>query len=249
MSLEYKHEESEESESSKERIDYQPIEIEPPYYTFVLLGCIIAVTITQFSTDLESSVLLAGFVKPDFLERHEYWRILTGGAMHASVSHIFFNGYALFSFGKLVEFLSNRAHLAIVFVLSVIGGGLLSVIFTPGGISVGASGGIVGLIGYLAVYGFRRKQLLSPEFLKSILINIAIIAGIGLLLYQVIDNFGHLGGLMAGLLYGFFQIPKDLHKNPREVGALTEGIGMVCLGIFVFTSVFAILLILQYIKL
>lgn len=248
MSLEYKNEEPQSAEPTEEAKNFQPIEMVTPYYTYILLGCIVAVTITQFATDLESSVLLAGFVKPDFLEKHEYWRILTGGAMHASVSHIFFNGYALFSFGKLVEFLSNRTHLAIVFLLSVIGGGLLSLVFTPDGISVGASGGIVGLIGYLAVYGFRRRQLLSPEFLKSILINIAIIAGIGLLLYKVIDNFGHLGGLLAGAIYGFFQIPKDLHQNPREVGAVTEGIGMVALGIFVFTSIFAILLILQLIK-
>ena len=54
--------------------------------------------------------------------------------------------------------LSNRAHLAIVFLLSAIGGGILSLVSQPDGISVGASGGIVGLIGYLAVYAFRRRQ-------------------------------------------------------------------------------------------
>lgn len=241
MALEYKNEEP-------EILNAQPVELITPYYTYILLVCIVAVTVTQFATDLDSSILIAGFVKPFFLEKHEYWRILTGGALHASISHIFFNGYALFSFGKLFEVLSNRAHLAIVFLLSIIGGGLMSLAFMPNGTSVGASGGIVGLIGYLAAYGFRRRKLLSPEFLKSILINIAIIAGFGLLLYQVVDNFGHLGGLLTGAAYGLIQIPGDLYKDPRKVTPITEAVGMIALGVFVFTSVFSILLILQYIK-
>ena len=196
-------------------------------------------------TNINNSILIAGFVKPAFLKNHEYWRILTGGALHADFSHILFNGYALFSFGKTMEFLTNRAHLAIVFLLAVIGGGLMSLAFMPDGISVGASGGIVGLVGYLAVYGFRRRQLLSPEFLKNILINIGIMTVFGIVAYKSIDNFGHLGGLLVGAIYGFIQIPKDLYENPREIGKVTEISGLVALGIFIAVSIFSILLILR----
>ena len=220
-----------------------------PYVTYILLGSIVAVTLVQMATGLDKSIEAAGFVKPDFVEKGEYWRILTGGALHGGLLHIYFNGQALYGFGNLIEYLSNRAHLAIVFVLAIIGGGLLSLLFLPDGVSVGASGGIMGLIGYLAIYGYRRKQQLPPDFLKSMLINIGFIAAFGIIAYQIVDNFGHLGGLIVGAIYGFVQIPKDLHKNPRTTGTITELFGYAALGVFIFTCILSILLILQVVRL
>lgn len=211
------------------------------YYSYFLVAAIVLVTFAQYATDLDASIGKAGFVKPDFLEKGQYWRILTGAAMHAGFLHIYFNGQALYGFGGLIELISNRAHLAVVFLLAVLGGGLLSVVGSPAGTMVGASGGIMGLVGYLAVYGYRRKQQLPPDFLKSILINVAFVAGIGLVGYQFIDNFAHFGGLIAGAAYGFLQIPRDIKKNPREAGQIATVAGMISLVIFGAGALLAIL--------
>ncbi|CAN5642549.1 hypothetical protein BH24ACI2_BH24ACI2_13360 [soil metagenome] len=219
-----------------------------PYYSYILVGCIIAVTITQNYAGLDESVEIAGLVKPYIWENHQYWRILTGAALHGGFLHIFFNGYALYGFGSLIEYLSNRAHLTVVFLLAIIGGGLTSLYFMPDAASIGASGGIMGLIGYLAVYGYRRRQQLSPDFLKSMLVNIGFIAAFGLVAYQVVDNFAHLGGLIVGAIYGFVQVPRDLHKNPRNVSNFTKIIGVIALGIFILTCLFSILLLLRVIQ-
>ncbi len=210
------------------------------YYTFVLAGCIAAVFLTQLSIGFEESILAAGFVKEDVIGKGEYWRILTGGALHGGFLHIYFNSQALFGIASMIEVLSNRAHLAIVFLLSVIGGGLLSLAFVPTGQVVGASGGIMGLIGYLAVYGYRRKAQLPPDFLKSVLINIGFIAAFGLIAYQIIDNFSHAGGLIIGALYGFVQVPKDLSQDPRKVSLFIEIAGIVALAIYIAEAAFAI---------
>jgi membrane associated rhomboid family serine protease len=148
----------------------------------------------------------------------------------------------------LIEFLSNRAHLAIVFVLAVIGGGILSMLFMPVGNSVGASGGIMGLIGYLAVFGYRRRQQLPPDFLRNMLVNVGFVAAFGVIAYQIIDNFAHLGGLLVGAAYGFLQIPRDLKKNPRQVGVVAEGLGLIAMGVFCFISILTILLLTGKIK-
>lgn len=219
-----------------------------PLYSYLLIACLVAVTLVQMSSGIEESVMLAGLVKPDAWTKNEYWRILTSAALHGGLLHIYFNSQALYGFGSLIEFLSNRAHLTIVFVLAVIGGGILSMIFMPVGMSVGASGGIMGLIGYLAIYGYRRKRQLPPDFLRTMLINIGFVAAFGLIAYQIIDNFAHLGGLLVGAVYGFLQVPRDLKKNPRRVSAVTEALGLIALGVFIFTSVLGILLILQIIK-
>src|SRR3954454_13126757 len=108
-----------------------------PLYTVVLLACIVGVTLAQLAFGLDASIEAAGFDKHAFIRRHEYWRILTGAALHGNVLHILMNGYALYSIGSIIEMLSNRAHVAIVFLLSAVGGGILSLIFLPDGISVG----------------------------------------------------------------------------------------------------------------
>ncbi|MFT3743675.1 MAG: rhomboid family intramembrane serine protease [Pyrinomonadaceae bacterium] len=165
MSLQYQTEEDElrSAEPVQQQVP-QPF----PLYTIVLIVAIGAVFIAQISAGLSPSIEAAGFDKPAFLRAHEYWRILTGAALHGGPLHVIMNCYAFYSFGKVFEMLSNRAHLAIVFLLSAVGGGVLSLIFVPDGLSVGASGGIVGLIGYLAVYAFRRRQFyfagVSQEF-------------------------------------------------------------------------------------
>lgn len=226
-------------------VDPPPLPPPTPYYTVVLIWAIGAVAITQLVTGLEASILAAGFVKLVFIRDHEYWRILTGATTHGSVLHVLMNCYAFYSFGRIFEMLANRAHLAIVFLLSALGGGVLSLIFLPDGVSVGASGGIVGLIGYLVIYAFRRRQFVSAEFRKSLLINIGFILIFGLVLYTVIDNFGHIGGLVTGAVYGLLQIPTDEHSDPREAGPTVEGVGVAAVGIYIAGCIFSILLVLQ----
>jgi len=223
-------------------------ELSTPYFSYILVGSIVAVTIFQMTTGLDDSTETAGFVKPHFIGNGEYWRILTGATLHGGLLHIYFNAQALYGFGNLIEYLSNRAHLAIVFLLAIIGGGLCSLIFMPDTTSVGASGGVMGLIGYLAIYGYRRRQQLPPDFLKNMLINIGFITAFGVIAYQIIDNFAHLGGLLVGALYGLVQVPKDLRENPRRVNKFTKILGFATLAIFILTCVFSVLLILKITK-
>jgi membrane associated rhomboid family serine protease len=230
-----------------------------PTYTYILIGAIAAVFISQvlFGDALgtlsltalagdERSAIAAGFVKQYFVKDHEYWRILTGAAVHGGLVHVLMNCYAFLMFGRLVEMLSNRAHLAIVFLLSCIGGGLMSLFFLPATVSVGASGGIVGLLGYITVYAFRRRKFISPQFRKSLLINIGFLFVFGLILFNVVDNYGHLGGLITGAAYGFVQIPSNEYVDPREAKPITRALGVASVAIFVATCVLSILLIYNY---
>ncbi len=243
MSLQYQ------TEEDLPEVETRAPEVGPavPLYTVLLIVSIVAVAAVQLASGLESSILAAGFVKPAFLERHQYWRILTGATTHGSFMHVAMNCYAFYSFGRIMEMLTNKAHVAIVFLLSAIGGGLLSLIAMPGGISVGASGGIVGLIGYLLIYAFRRRQFISPQFRKNLLINIGFILIFGIVLYQVVDNFGHIGGLITGGLYGYLQIPADSHIDPREGTSRLELFGVAALGTYMAACLFSILLILRVI--
>jgi len=226
---------------SAEAIDFaRRSEAVTPYFTMILIGSVIAVFVAQMTTGLTASIEAAGFDKTAFRTEGQYWRLLTGGALHGGLLHIYFNSQALYGFGSLMEYLSNRAHVAIVFLLAVIGGGLLSLVFMPGGTSVGASGGIMGLIGYMAVYAYRRKAQLPPDFLKSMLINVGFIAAFGIIAYQLVDNFAHIGGFLVGAVYAFIQVPKDLTADPRKVGPIINTLGIVAIAIYIAEAAFAI---------
>lgn len=256
MSLEYRNDEPQTTEVENETENYQRAALVTPVYSIILIACLVAVFLCQSKVDgIEFFIygggisgLLAGFSKQLFLEG-QYWRILTGSALHSGLLHLLFNAYALYVLGKLIETISSRSHLAIVFLLSAIGGSVLSLIFIPEGISVGASGGVVGFLGYLTIYGFKRRKLLPKGFLNNMLFNVAFIAFTGIVLNQSsseikIDNFGHLGGLLVGATYGLIQIPSDLYKDPRVVNPATKFFGYAALGIFILTAVFAMLVLL-----
>ena len=243
---------SDETEFAPEEHGREQIPFPIPVYTYTLLACIAAVFIAQFLTSSDPefftmdrfTAVYAGFDKRAFLNG-EYWRILTGATVHSGILHVLLNSYALYSFGRLIELLSNRAHLAIVFILSALGGGLLSLLFNPDVTSVGASGGIIGFLSYLAVYAFKRRQFIAPEFRRSLLVNIGFILIYGLLMFNTIDNFGHIGGLIVGAIYGLIQVPSDEYVDPRQVGALARIAGVACVVLYTLTSILTILLLVN----
>lgn len=226
------------------------VRLSKPTYSYLFVGAIIIVYIVQLVTDSEvkvtdalpRSIELAGLVKPLVWEG-QWWRLATAGALHGGLLHIYFNSQAFFGFGSMMEVLSNRAHLAIVFALSVLGGSLLSLFLLPEGTSVGASGGIMGLVGFLAVYGYRRKKHLPPDFLKNMLINVAFIAAFGLVAWNIVDNYGHLGGFLVGGVYGLFMVPRNLSDDPRKIGAVTDALGMLSVVAFLTMCVLIVLLL------
>jgi len=235
---------------TQEAIDYVSKGIlTVPYYSLILVFCLVAVTIAQLQTERSESWLLfgsesaqvLGLVKPLVWEG-EWWRILTSATLHGIFPlHLYFNAQALYGLGSLIEKLANRAHLPTVFLLSVVGGGIFSLFFMPSITSIGASGGIMGLIGYMAVFGFKRKRQLPPGFLRSVLLNIAFIGLFGLVAYQFVDNFAHLGGLVTGALYGLIQIPVKQDANPRMSVFAAEILGALSIAIFIGTAVFTII--------
>jgi membrane associated rhomboid family serine protease len=259
MSLDYQPQ-NENEEPHEKVIRAVPIK---PYFSIVLVAIIVIVSIFEVVLDLKvyrglsteafrSLILfgsprtgfIAGFDKVAF-RQGDYWRILTSAMLHAGVIHLAFNSYALYVLGRLIETLSNWANLLVVFVISVIGGNVLSLIFSPNSTSVGASGGIIGFLGYLTIYGFYRRKLMSNSLVKNMLFNVVFIGIMGVYVLPNVDNFAHLGGLLTGAVYGIFQIPRDLYADPREASETAKIAGFAALGIVLFVAVLTVVLLVR----
>jgi rhomboid protease GluP len=204
-------------------------------YTKYLAALLIIVGCAQVVVGGKESINAAGLVKPAVWQG-EIWRLLTCATLHGSFMHIWMNLHALWAEGKVIENVAHRAHLPIVFLLSALGGSILSLILYPNSISVGASGGLMGLIGYQLVLGRRRKEMVPAGFYKSVVISILAMGVLGIVGFALIDNAAHLGGLLAGAVCGYYLIGKEKTipiKPEKRVELMAYGaliiIGIICL--------------------
>ncbi|MEM1442954.1 MAG: rhomboid family intramembrane serine protease [Verrucomicrobiota bacterium] len=181
------------------------------------VGILILVFLLQAWADGGRTFLAAGVNSPSLqgaalvrdavLNGGEWWRIVTAGLMHGSIFHILFNGMALFSLGRVTVALVSPMLLSIVFLIAVITGSLASLWLGTASVSVGASGGILGLLGFLLVVTNKFKGQL-PDYLQSSLVQSTIVVALfGLLGARFIDNAAHAGGFIGGIIFGIVCFP------------------------------------------
>ncbi|VAH72352.1 unnamed protein product [Triticum turgidum subsp. durum] len=78
---------------------------------------------------------------------HEWWRLITCTWLHAGVIHILANMLSLLMIGIRLEKEFGFLRIGTLYVISGVGGSLLSALFMVSNISVGASGALFGLLG------------------------------------------------------------------------------------------------------
>jgi len=139
------------------------------------------------------------------------WQILTYGFLHGNVMHIAFNMFALWMFGRELEWLMGSRRFLIYFLVCVVGAALVQLLvasFQGGQLypTVGASGGVFGiLLAYGLSFPNRIVMLLFPP--------IPMKAKYFVLFYGLLElylgvsgnapgvaNFAHLGGMLFGFL-------------------------------------------------
>ncbi|KAL3625865.1 Retinoblastoma-like protein 1 [Castilleja foliolosa] len=137
------------------------------------------------------------------VEDHQVWRLLSCMWLHAGAFHVLANMLSLLFVGIRLEQEFGFVRIGLLYIMSGIGGSLLSSLFVRNTISVGASGALFGLLGAMlsellvnwTIYENKLESLLSLVLI--ILINMAV----GILPH--VDNFAHIGGFLTGFLLGF----------------------------------------------
>ncbi|HAV77448.1 MAG TPA: rhomboid family intramembrane serine protease [Anaerolineae bacterium] len=189
-----------------------------PYVTYAIIGVTVVFYLLQIA-----SVALFGYPTTfsnigwmelygarinDFILAGELWRLLTPALLHGSIMHIFFNMYALLAFGTSLEQYFGRWRFFTLYILGAFAGNVTSFLFSDG-YSIGASTAVFGLIGAEAVFLYQNRKLLAGQFSRAIG-NVLFIIAINLFLVGSlpgIDNWGHIGGLVGGLMFTWFASP------------------------------------------
>jgi len=165
--------------------------------------------------------------------------LFTAPWLHGHPVHWLMNATALLYLGRRSEVLAGWPHLALAFALAAWLGGVASLRWVSAP-SIGASGGLLGLLGFLLAFETLHRRLVPVSARRRLLGGVVATAVLGMLGFQFIDNAAHAGGLVAGLLYGGLvflpsaspTLPRTLLRD-RVAGAaalavLVAGAGFAC---------------------
>ncbi|MCD1280236.1 rhomboid family intramembrane serine protease [Psychrobacter sp. CCUG 69069] len=183
--------------------------------TTLLLISFIGLFILQVLTGVDANnpsteaLLKWGANALPFTMGDEPWRLVSSAFLHIGLMHLLFNGFAMYFFGQVAEPMFGSAKFLALFLLAAIGGNLLnnhvtwqSILEGTGqpGLSAGASGGIMGIGAALLIAALFK---ISVNGMVLNLKSLVFIMGINLVYgFAVpgIDNAGHIGGAITGLV-------------------------------------------------
>lgn len=225
----------------------QPVVVDEKLVAPVMGYFILAVTVVIYVLQMGSQFLLGydlpailGMKINEYILAGQLWRFVTPMFLHGSILHIGFNMYALVIIGLPLEKRFGHVRFLLLYLSGAFAGNVFSFLLTDNP-SLGASTAIFGLLGAEAVFLYRHRDLFGRQA-RAALINIAQIAVINFLigLSPGIDNWGHLGGLLGGLLFTWFGGPllkvEGLYpyfhlEDERDMGAAYTALVLV-LAIF-----------------
>ncbi len=165
------------------------------------------------------------FVYRSVARDREYDRLIASGFAHHSFIHLLFNMMTLYYFGPTVELLYGRLGFAAIYLLSIVGGNLFTMVTHRNNLNysaLGASGGLFGVV-FAFVWVLPDAKLalfFIPVFIPGWLFAI-IICWLSMVLSQLpraheagISHEGHLGGAITGALVAlFFHIPENVRTE------------------------------------
>lgn len=181
-----------------------------PVVTTVLVAVnvLIWVVLEIIGSTYDSSfmVVCGASYTPYILERGEWWRFLTAGFLHFGAEHLFNNMLVLALTGMRLEKFLGKLPFAMLYLLSVVSGNVLSFIQALEAeevvVSAGASTAVFGVLGGLAAAALFNHGQVEDLRLRGLLIMLALNLYNGFSTVGV-DNWGHIGGFAGGFILCF----------------------------------------------
>ncbi len=165
----------------------------------------------------------------------DWYRLLTGGFLHASLLHIGFNMFALYFLGRLLEPAIGTTRFVFLYFASLFGGAFGALLLSPDSLTIGASGAVFGIFGAAFVIARGRGVDAVAQSIGIILVlNLAISFG-----SPDISLGGHLGGLVVGVLCALVILAGERGRlGPRHFPA--ELTAMTALAVIAIAAALAI---------
>jgi membrane associated rhomboid family serine protease len=207
-------------------------------YTIAIVSCIILTGVVQVIAGEKGSIQEAGLVKPAVWQG-QWWRLFTCTLMHVNFTHFWMNSLALLEFARVTEQTLHRAFVPLIFLPSAICGSVFSLFLYPNTTSVGSSGGLMGLLGFLTVAAYLDREKYPPKFFKLLIEGIIFVAILGVVGFAFVDNAAHLGGILGGLVLGWIFL-RRMSKGDQGIKRRLPLMGVISLVLIGLIALIAI---------
>jgi rhomboid protease GluP len=175
---------------------------------------------------------LGGKYGPSIWQDHEWWRLVTAGFLHAGWIHILMNSWVFYDLGAQTEQVYGTPRFLVIYFFGTVGGFLCSAYMYQGP-SVGASAGIMGLIGAMLAFGVANKTSLGAQIRSFYFRWVIYVLAIGFFVMSGTDNWAHIGGLAAGFVIGYVA-GTPVHASRGNEG-LWKGLAALCIVLTAFS--------------
>ena len=188
---------------------------------------------TGFSVDQRDLALS----EADLAVNHEWYRLVSSGFLHFGIIHIAFNMLLLFQLGLMLEPSLGRVRFVLLYAASLLGGSAGVMLLNTNAFELhgGASGAVFGLMGAAAALLFQRGiNPLTTGIGMTLILNLVITFNI-----PGISIGGHIGGLAAGGLAGWFMAPSKLRRIPEwatYAAPVVVGVAAVVISVVIANS-------------
>jgi membrane associated rhomboid family serine protease len=165
----------------------------------------------------------------------DWWRVISGGFLHAGFLHLLLNMYVLYIAGSILEPGIGTPRFLGIYFVSLLAGSLGVLILDPNTVTVGASGAIFGLMAAVIVVARGRGiEQLASQFGLFVVLNLVLTFSI-----PGISIGGHIGGLIGGAVAALLVIFVERRMSGRP-GFTLELAGIVLMIAATFAGALAV---------
>ncbi len=201
--------------------------------TKVIIGMNVAVYVLMVATGGSTSgasgpIFTWGATYGPLVAQGDWYRLVSGGFLHATPLHLGMNMFLLWLLGRALEPALGRSQFVAIYMVSLLGGSLGVMLLDPTSPTLGASGAIFGLMGALTVFQLRAGQ--NPW--RS---GIGTLIALNLVLTFMMPGIslgGHVGGLIAGSVaaWGLSVLAQPKAQGSPGVPIVTRLVGLAAFG-------------------
>jgi rhomboid protease GluP len=221
------------------------VPIKLPNIRPVITNTLVGVTVFIFLLQIGSQYFLQndypafyGVKNNQMIAQGQLWRLFTPMFLHGSILHIAFNMFALLKLGPGLERYYGHWRFLALYILCGFGGNVFSMMFTNVS-SLGSSTAIFGLIGAQGVFFYHNRKIFGANY-RQALNGIIMIATVNLIIgiSPGIDNWGHIGGLIGGVVFAWIGgpildvtgvYPNLILADQRQASDAWQAIGVVAI--------------------
>jgi membrane associated rhomboid family serine protease len=197
---------------------------------------LVALNVLVFLGELAQGITISGTggsgIAADWgLRAHEvangdWWRIVTASFVHAGLLHLAFNMYALWWLGSALERYIGPTRMVAIYFASVLWGSAGALLLSPNALTVGASGGVFGLMAaFLVLERQQRGTFVASGVAGVLVINLVITFAL-----PGISIGGHLGGILGGAAAGL--VLSWFGRGHMAYGRITPGVAVGVVAVY-----------------